>query len=70
VGGAGTARAAQTANAPAALVARKSQLEAQVDSLRRRKDSMPAEEYERQLEKLLVDLARVSQSMREGGSPP
>ena len=70
VGGALTASGAMTANAPPALVARKSQLEAQVDSLRRRKDSMAAEEYERQLETLLVDLARVSQAIREGGSPP
>ena len=70
VGGARTARATATANAPAALVARKSQLEAQVDSLRRRKDSMAAEAYEGQLEKLLVDLARVSQAIREGASPP
>jgi hypothetical protein len=69
VGGTRTATAA-TGNAPAALVARKSQLEAQVDSLRRRKESMAADEYEQQLEKLLVDLARVSQAIREGGSPP
>jgi hypothetical protein len=70
VGGARTARAAASANAPAALVARKSQLEAQVDSLRRRKDSMVAEEYEQQLETLLVELARVSQAIRGAGSPP
>jgi hypothetical protein len=70
VGGARTARGTESAKAPAALVARKSQLEAQVDSLRRRKDSMVAEEYQQQLEKLLVDLARVSQAIREGGSPP
>ncbi len=70
VGGTRTARAAETANAPAALVARKSELEAQVDSLRRRKNTMAADQYEQQLEKLLVDLARVSQAIREGGSPP
>ncbi len=70
VGATRTARAAATANAPATLVSRKSELEAQVDSLRRRKDSMAAEEYEQQLEKLLVDLARVSQAIREAGSPP
>jgi hypothetical protein len=70
VGGARTAKATATANAPAALVARKAELEAQVDSLRKRKDSMVAVEYERQLEKLLVDLARVSQAIREGASPP
>lgn len=70
VGATRTAKATETANAPAALVARKSELEAQVDSLRRQKESMGAEEYERQLERLLVDLARVSQAIREGGSPP
>ena len=70
VGAARSAKSGETANAPAALVARKSELEAQVDSLRRRKDSMAADQYEQQLEKLLVDLARVSQAIREGGSPP
>jgi hypothetical protein len=57
------------ANASSALVARKTQLEAQVDSLRRRKESMPADAYERELERLLVELARVSQTIRQAGSP-
>jgi hypothetical protein len=69
----GRARAASSveATAPGAgeLVARKAQLEAQVDSLRRRKDTMATEAYERELERLLVQLARVSQAIRQGGSP-
>ena len=51
------------------LVARKSELETQLDSLRRRKDAMPAESYERELERLLVELARLSQAIRDGRSP-
>jgi hypothetical protein len=66
----GRARVASSAiadaNASSALVARKAQLEAQVDSLRRRKDSMPANAYERDLERLLLELARVSQAIRQG----
>ena len=51
------------------LVAKKNELETQLDSLRRRKDGMPAESYERELERLLVELARVSQAIRDGRSP-
>ena len=69
VGGARTAGVAAAGNAPAALVAKKGELEAQIDSLRRRKENMAAEVYERDLERLLVELARVSQAIREGGSP-
>jgi hypothetical protein len=60
-----------TASAPGAseLVAKKTQLEAQIDSLRRRKDTMAVEAYERALEGLLVDLARVSEAIRQGRSP-
>jgi hypothetical protein len=69
--GAERAAAAVAANAPGAseLVSKKARLEAQVDSLRRRKDSMAADAYERELERLLVELARVSQAIRQGGSP-
>ena len=66
VGGATTASSV-VASSP--LVAKKTQLEAQVDSLRRRKDSMATEAYERELERLLVELAQVSQAIREGKSP-
>jgi hypothetical protein len=67
--GARTATSAATTAVASELTARKTELEAQVDSLRRRKESMPVDAYERQLERLLVDLARVSQAIREGKSP-
>ncbi len=69
--GAATKTSSVAAGTPegGALVSRKTQLEAQVDSLRRRKDTMAADAYERELERLLVDLARVSQAIREGKSP-
>jgi hypothetical protein len=50
------------------LVKRKEQLEAQVESLRRRKETMTADAYSSELERLLVELARVNQSLREGKS--
>ena len=51
------------------LVAKKTVLEGQVDSLRRRKETMATDAYERELERLLVELARVSQAIRQGKSP-
>jgi hypothetical protein len=67
----GGTQAAVGASTPggSALVTRKAQLEAQVDSLRRRKETMATDAYERELERLLVDLAQVSQAIREGKSP-
>ena len=69
--GATQAPSSVVASTPASdtLVARKGELETQLDSLRRRKDAMPAESYERELERLLVELARVSQAIRDGRSP-
>jgi hypothetical protein len=70
VGGARPASSvAASAPGGGALAARKTELEAQVDSLRRRKESMAADAYQRELERLLVELARVSQAIREGRSP-
>ena len=69
VGGATAASAAASTPGGNALVAKKARLETQVDSLRRRKDTMAAEAYERELERLLVELAQVSQAIREGKSP-
>lgn len=67
--GAGTATVAAAGNdADRALVTRKERLEAQVDSLRRRKETMTADAYQRELERLLVDLARVNQTIRGGKS--
>lgn len=66
--GADASRAPAVAASPAtgALADRRARLEAQVDSLRRRKDTMAADAYERELEQLLLELARVSEQLREG----
>jgi hypothetical protein len=70
IGGATTATAvAATTAVGSELVAKRTRLEAQVDSLRRRKETMAADAYERELERLLVELAQVSQTIREGKSP-
>jgi hypothetical protein len=52
-----------------ALYEEKARIEDALDALRSRRDSMPEEEYETALEKLLVDLSRNAQSIRrlEGG---
>ena len=68
--GKGTGSAvASGAPAGSPLATKKAQLEAQVDSLRRQKETMAADAYERELERLLVELARVSQAIREGKAP-
>jgi hypothetical protein len=68
--GARTATAVAAGNdAERALVTRKERLEAQLDSLRRRKETMAADAYSRELERLLVELARVNQTLRAGKSP-
>jgi hypothetical protein len=46
------------------LLVRQQQLTEQVDDLRRRKGQMPNEEFEKQLEQLLTELARVSRDVR------
>lgn len=70
VGGGPTGSAvASSAPAGSPLATKKAQLEAQVDSLRRQKETMAADAYERELERLLIELARVSQAIREGKSP-
>jgi hypothetical protein len=48
----------------AALVKRQAELEAQIEELRARKDSMPADQYDAELERLAVELARLSQQIR------
>ena len=69
VGRSTTASSVASTAAGGALVAKRAQLEAQVDSLRRRKETMATDAYERELERLLVELAQVSQAIREGRSP-
>jgi hypothetical protein len=48
----------------AALVQRQAELQAQLDALKARKESTPADQYDAELEKLLVDLARISIQIR------
>lgn len=50
------------------LVARRDALEAEVAALRERKDTLPEAEYARELERLLVELARVSRELRRAAS--
>jgi chorismate mutase len=56
----------------ARLAAERAALEGQVAALRRAKDTMPPADYERELERLLVALARAGQAARaaERGAAP
>ncbi len=54
----------------AALVAERQALESQVAALRGRKDAMPADAYERELERLLVAIAEKTQAIRAAGGTP
>lgn len=53
------------------LYRRRMELEEEVQGLRNRKDAMGADEYDRELERLLLELARTNQSIRdrERGKP-
>jgi hypothetical protein len=48
----------------AGLVQRQAELQAELEALKARKESTPADQYEAELEKVLVDLARVSIQIR------
>ena len=50
----------------AALEQQRAALEAQLEALKARRDTMPDADYQAALEKLLVQLARVSQQIRQG----
>lgn len=68
LGGGGGARA--SAEAPASpelrgLVEQREALEAQVQALTARKDQMDAAEYQRELERLLLELARTNREIRQ-----
>jgi len=54
------------------LLVRQQTLMQQVDDLRRRRASMPAEEFDREFEKVIIDLALVSRDVRKrtGGQEP
>jgi hypothetical protein len=47
-----------------ALLKRRADLEAQIEALKARKSTMPAEQYESELERVLLELARVSLQLR------
>ncbi len=56
--------------AVAALLARKREVEDGIAALRTRRDELEEEEYDAQLETLLVELARINRVLRDGGSGP
>lgn len=51
-------------SALADLFKRRAELESQVEALKARKDTMPAEQYDAELERLLVEIARISAQIR------
>jgi hypothetical protein len=61
------AAAAMTSTDPETqrLIARQQQLTEQVDELRRKQSAIPAAEYDKQFEQLMVDLAQVSAEVRK-----
>jgi len=50
--------------AQAALVRRRAELESQLEELKARKESTPPDQYDAQLEKLLIEIARVGAQLR------
>jgi hypothetical protein len=54
----GSAAAAAADPAKKSLIAKRDQLEAQIDSLKQEKSSLPPDEYKKRLSALLLDLAR------------
>jgi hypothetical protein len=54
----------------ARLLEQKRDVETRLAALRRRKDTMPATEYDAQLERLLVELAEKDAAIRGGSRTP
>jgi hypothetical protein len=52
------------------LLERRGALEREIDALRARRATLPEAEYEAALERLLLDLARTNQSIRQAGGRP
>ena len=69
--GPGAGEAAQTASDPAlaALEGERRAIEDRVEALKAAKSGMPADQYERELERLLLDLAMKSQEIRKKREP-
>ncbi len=64
--------AAQAASDPARrkLLAQRESLEQQIDALKFRKSALPADQYKKELERLLLDLARVQDAIEAADSKP
>jgi hypothetical protein len=65
----GAAGAADDDPATAGLRAEQVRLEAELRALRARKDTMAEEAYNAELERLLLEIARIGQRIREAGDP-
>ena len=50
--------------AQAVLLTRRAEIEADIEAIKARRPSMPPEQYDAQIERLLLELARVSQQIR------
>ena len=50
--------------AVAALLKRRSELEGELEALKARKSTMPADQYDADLERILLELAKVSRQIR------
>ena len=50
--------------AQAALVRRRAELEAQLEELKARKENMPPDQYDAELEKILIEIARIGAQLR------
>jgi hypothetical protein len=46
------------------LIGRRNTLELELDELKRKKSFMPAGDYDRELERLIIDIARTSREIR------
>jgi hypothetical protein len=55
--------------ATAKLLRERTRLEGEVEQLIARKRDLPEAEYEKQLEKLFIELAKVNRAIKLGGSP-
>ncbi|MBI2822236.1 MAG: hypothetical protein HYX74_08435 [Acidobacteria bacterium] len=61
---------AAAANVPPELASRKRELEASIEQLRFRKSAMSEQAYQEQLEKLILELARVNREIAQGPTQP
>ena len=50
------------------MIERRQKIEVSIDALKRRRDTLEHDEYYAELEKLLIDLARLGREIRAGGS--